>query len=1190
MVKLVSRLRSTPDATKAGSRWHGQEVSLSLSIHTKALRFALGAALLLTLAGFTAVLAVHQADAGAVGTVFVNSTSNTDDGQCNGPPNDLAVGNCTFREAINDVNDGLADTIKFHPAVFSKRTPGIIQLDLSDGQLPSIEREVVIDNTGTGVILDCDAENDGTWGDCGEEAIAVILTHNAFDFTLIGAKNFVIREVAGDAIVIESDDGPFFSLGDVEISGVTIDVNNVETGTQGDAGIDIDDIVGVNHLVITNSDIQGEDSGSEQAGVRLYTNGEDLHNNNVEITNNRIYGALGVDVQFFGDLYTPNGLNGAGHTINVDVYENESIVGNLGHAVAIGYCAGDIDPDGGAVGPGISGEPPAEDGDTCDARLSTINFEVTENGKISSNDGDGDGVRLDVLATQTAPCIVPCNDRVTVNLNVDDNAIIDSDDDDGVDIETQICCATSDSTANISVSGNLDIVGDDDGVEVNAEIGEGPDNTVNINVDGNGEITGEGDNGVDIDALAGSDMPAAEIIDADENELNISVSGNEDIAGDNDDGIQIDAVSGKEEGAGDADRNITNVVADNNGNVDGDDEGIDIDARAGTREGPGDADDNLVTVSTSGNGTVDGADDDGIEIDAIAGHTEEQPPIINVTGDGNSTEVVVDGNAAVKGHDGDGVDLNSRAGGLQPTGEENHTAVDVTNNGVLQGFQFEGDGVQIDSKVCCDPDNENGGQTNFINISNNDDIIGTDGDGIDIDQLCCSVNTVLIQDNTGVIKGNEDNGIEVSPCLTSGDPTDSGFPSFNFGADADDDLACLGDSVTMLVITGNNISDSGNDGIIVCCGSFQFPVNQAPTGIAGAGLKSLIQDNVISHNGEDGIDLDTTIGINVIENEIFQNGTSVLDGDNGVEIDWQFGWLIAEVGTCGIVAPGGGPAGSIQQQLLPFCIKVPAHFNRISENSIYDNVGLGINLIGMSLDPFIQAPGSGTEDPGWLITDGVGCIQLDVTPIGPNDCIPYPKILFTGGPTIAKVSGSACGNCHVEVFIADPTPADQTGPLGRQFGEGRTYLVTTTADDLGAFSVNLPCGLAAGDLTATATDKLKNTSEFASNIPFPGTPACAAATEQPADTPAPTSTPAPTATAVPPTATAEPAGLCGDVNSDGVTNSIDASLILQLGAGMFESLPKGNASGDVNGDGNTNSVDAALILQNAASMIAGLSC
>jgi CSLREA domain-containing protein len=144
-------------------------------------RIALGAALLMALAAAAAVLASQRADAGAVAKLTVNSTSNTDDGQCNGPPNDQAVGNCTLREAIEQVNDGLADTINFHPTVFSKASPGVIQLDLGEGELPPIEREVTIDNNGTAVVLDCNAENDGNW-QC-DDGLIVRPTHNAFDFT-----------------------------------------------------------------------------------------------------------------------------------------------------------------------------------------------------------------------------------------------------------------------------------------------------------------------------------------------------------------------------------------------------------------------------------------------------------------------------------------------------------------------------------------------------------------------------------------------------------------------------------------------------------------------------------------------------------------------------------------------------------------------------------------------------------------------------------------------------------------------------------------------------------------------------------------------------------------------------------------------------------------------------------------------
>jgi hypothetical protein len=79
---------------------------------------------------------------------------------------------------------------------------------------------------------------------------------------------------------------------------------------------------------------------------------------------------------------------------------------------------------------------------------------------------------------------------------------------------------------------------------------------------------------------------------------------------------------------------------------------------------------------------------------------------------------------------------------------------------------------------------------------------------------------------------------------------------------------------------------------------------------------------------------------------------------------------------------------------------------------------------------------------------------------------------------------------------------------------------------------------------------------------------------------------------VPAEPTQEPAGLCGDVNSDGVVNSVDASVILQKAAGIIAALPKGEASGDVNSDGIANSIDASVILQMAAAMIgpAGLHC
>jgi len=87
----------------------------------------------------------------------------------------------------------------------------------------------------------------------------------------------------------------------------------------------------------------------------------------------------------------------------------------------------------------------------------------------------------------------------------------------------------------------------------------------------------------------------------------------------------------------------------------------------------------------------------------------------------------------------------------------------------------------------------------------------------------------------------------------------------------------------------------------------------------------------------------------------------------------------------------------------------------------------------------------------------------------------------------------------------------------------------------------------------------------------------------PTATPTLTFTPTPTATPTSSTPTAPP-GPLGDVGCDGVTNAVDAALILQLVAELVGALPC-QALGDVNGNGAVNAVDAALILQLVAGLI-----
>ncbi|MCP4634185.1 MAG: hypothetical protein GY855_14770, partial [candidate division Zixibacteria bacterium] len=134
-------------------------------------------------------------------------------------------------------------------------------------------------------------------------------------------------------------------------------------------------------------------------------------------------------------------------------------------------------------------------------------------------------------------------------------------------------------------------------------------------------------------------------------------------------------------------------------------------------------------------------------------------------------------------------------------------------------------------------------------------------------------------------------------------------------------------------------------------------------------------------------------------------------------------------------------------------------YNRISQNSIYDNGGLGIDLNddGVTLND----PG----DPDFFA----------------NEELNFPVILtatFNAGTT--TITGTididtAPNLATVEVFKAD---VDPTG-----YGEGRTYLGSATPDAAGNWTF-IDVTLVVGDtITATTTDVNNNTSEFCLNVP-----------------------------------------------------------------------------------------------------------
>jgi len=135
-----------------------------------------------------------------------------------------------------------------------------------------------------------------------------------------------------------------------------------------------------------------------------------------------------------------------------------------------------------------------------------------------------------------------------------------------------------------------------------------------------------------------------------------------------------------------------------------------------------------------------------------------------------------------------------------------------------------------------------------------------------------------------------------------------------------------------------------------------------------------------------------------------------------------------------------------------------ADYNRISQNSIYDNGGLGIDLNddGVTLND----PG----DPDFFA----------------NEELNFPVILsavFNAGTT--TITGTididtAPNSATVEIFKAD---VDPTG-----YGEGRTFLGQATPDAAGNWTYT-DVTLVVGDtVTATTIDMNNNTSEFCRNV------------------------------------------------------------------------------------------------------------
>ena len=415
----------------------------------------------------------------------------------------------------------------------------------------------------------------------------------------------------------------------------------------------------------------------------------------------------------------------------------------------------------------------------------------------------------------------------------------------------------------------------------------------------------------------------------------------------------------------------------------------------------------------------------------------------------------------------------------------------VSDNNVLRGLQiqrFPGDGVLI---------GESGNTVEYCHI-------GTDAAGNDLGNGWNGVNIQPFEETAGsntVGPGNVIGFNELEGVMVRG--SNNVVQGNYIGTDAaGNDLGNSGNGVnlySLLETEGANTVGPGNvigfndSGGVVIWGSDNVVQgnyigadaagNDLGNGGSGVDIQSIEGSggpnivgpgNVIGFNDFDGLIIWGSNNV-VLGNYIGTDatGANLGNGLSGVRIN---SWAAPDgasntVGPDNVIAFNGDAGVYVDGD--------DADNNTITHNSIFTNTSLGIDLHD--------------EDDLW---PGVTPNDPDDADTGPNELLNFPVIISA---TTASVSGTACADCTVEVFVADADPSD--------YGEGQTFMGSGAADGAGDFNVAVS-GVQAEDwVTATATDSDGNTSEFSANVQ-----AVQAPTPTPTSTPTPTYTPMPTAT------------------------------------------------------------------------------
>ncbi len=235
-----------------------------------------------------------------------------------------------------------------------------------------------------------------------------------------------------------------------------------------------------------------------------------------------------------------------------------------------------------------------------------------------------------------------------------------------------------------------------------------------------------------------------------------------------------------------------------------------------------------------------------------------------------------------------------------------------------------------------------------------------------------------------------------------------------------------------------------------------------PTSALGR-QSSYTPGNIIGANGA-GIIIYALAGGTPFNNRIEGNfigtdATGSLNLGNGtVGIEIRNG----ESNPVGGVLPGAGNTIAFNGE-AGVAISQSSRFNPILGNRFYANGSIGIDL---SLGQLLQN-GPTANDPG----------DIDN---GPNDLQNFPVLTGVQKGTSTVIDGTLDSK-PLETFRIEFFSSDTLDPSG--FGEGQRYLgatnVTTDSSGMAIFSTSLPVQLGSTEVvTATATDSLRNTSEF----------------------------------------------------------------------------------------------------------------